>query len=369
MGKRIHYLLYRGIKTKNISSMSYSFSNTSNIQISVSRRSFSIEVEQTVLKNPSEILTSALFRDAIKKAVLIQMIKYNQISEGDLYVEINGENYCIYEDNADSQEQLLYSMCGKKLLRKMADNWTEASIQRLLNTTKSKADRLDAALDAFLISKSKKYETERFVYLWMVMNGLYGFVGEEASEYINDKNTKKWLSRDVGQIKFFAMLLNYQYRGRFKDNGKMITKKLELLLAKLTDEPMEQIVKAVKRDDCTCDFVKNMHSIFVEEGCEDGKMHPYMALLLFLPYKMRCRYFHAERPVAMICFENEHPIPVLKILNAFIEDFLDSCLSRWFDKKDLEDNIKPTIRLIVQSCKCDKSGQLISCMIEGEDKV
>lgn len=220
MGKKFHYLLYRGIKTKNSSILSYSFSNTSNIRISVSQRGFSVEVEQTVLRNPSEILSNALFRDAIKKAVVIQMIKYNQIANGDLYVEINGENYCIYKDNEDSQEQLLYSMCGKKLLRKMKDNWTVASIHRLLNTTKSKADRLDAALDAFLISKSKEFETERFVYLWMAMNGLYGFVSEEACKYADDKKTKKWLSREASQIKFFTMFLNYPYRGFFDDNKK-----------------------------------------------------------------------------------------------------------------------------------------------------
>lgn len=141
------------------------------------------------------------------------------------------------------------------------------------------------------------------------------------------------------------------------------------MISKLTDEPINQIIKAVKNNDCAYDFVKNMHSIFVEEGCEEGKMHPYMALLLYLSYKMRCNYFHAERPVAMICFENEHPIPVLKILNAFIEDFLDSNLSRWFDTKDLEDNIKPRIRLLVECCKCDSNGRLKSCIIDGEDKL
>ncbi len=108
-------------------------------------------------------------------------------------------------------------------------------------------------------------------------------------------------------------------------------------------------------------------TIFAKAGLSPEVMHPYASLLLYLSYKMRCKYFHAEKALPLICFVNEHPLPVLRVLNVILEDYLDENLHRWFDDDLFKASILPAIISLAENCVCNKK-HLVSCVIDGIDK-
>ncbi len=86
---------------------------------------------------------------------------------------------------------------------------------------------------------------------------------------------------------------------------------------------------------------------------------------IFMSYKMRCKYYHAEKALPLICFVDEHPLPVLRVLNVILEHYLDENLYRWFDNSILQASILPKISVLAENCVCDKQKHLISCVVDG----
>ena len=364
---KILYRVYSGdVNSRTALTFKYNFSNTKDITLKVSKRGYRVEVYRTVMKEADQLLQDMLFKDALRKVSRIQLIKYGEIFKGSVYAEIKGKKSCIYNLDAEGQNELIYSMCGDKLKRRFADHWEIDSLQRVVSITKTKAGRMDAALDAALMAKSKIYETERFIYLWMAMNGMYGYAAEVAVKEMSSKNEQNWIGKEYGQLKFFAMLNGYAYRTADKKQEPDVIKQLELLIGKIEKGNEREIIKSVKENNDN-EFVRGVVAIFDEAGISSDKMHPYAALLLYASYSFRCKYFHAERVMPLICFENEHPIPVLRFLNILIEDYIDENLYKWFSKECYDGEIYPRITEIARNCKCDKNKRLVSCVFDGED--
>ena len=145
-----------------------------------------------------------------------------------------------------------------------------------------------------------------------------------------------------------------------------LIKQIELLIGKIEKGNERKIIKSMKENNDN-EFVRKVVAIFDEAGISADKIHPYAALLLYASYSFRCKYFHAERVMPLICFENEHPIPVLRFLNILIEDYIDENLYKWFSKECYDGEIYPRITEIARNCKCDKNKRLVSCVIDGVD--
>lgn len=364
---KVFYLVYSGsVNRRTAISLSYNFGNTKNIILTISKRGYCVEVYRTVMKEHCQILQDPLFKDALRKVSRIQLIKYGEIFKGAVYADISGKKSCIYDIGSEGQYELVYSMCGNKLRRCLLGNWDIASLQRVVAVTKSKTERIDAALDAVLMAKSKSYETERFIYLWMAMNGLYGFAMEVATKEMPSNREQKWISHEYAQLKFFAMLNGYAYHAADKEIEPQVIKQIEILIGKIERGKEREIIKSIKEKKHN-EFERKIIEFFANGGVTEGKMLPYAALLLYVSYKIRCKYFHAEKVMPLICFENEHPIPVLRFLNILIEDFIDNNLYKWFSADCYTGEILPRIKEIAKNCKCDKNKHLISCIIDGVD--
>lgn len=365
--KKVLYHVYSGTVTNRPLVFVYKFSSTPDIKLSVSKKGFSIDVYRTVKKDGSEILNDPLFRDALKKAAKIQLIKFGAITKGPVYAEIDGNSCCVFDSGTESARGLLYCMCGSVLHRKIADNWDKSALQRIVTVTKTKTNRLDSALDAYLVAKSKVYETEKFIYLWMTMNGLYGYAGEVASKHVQSGEEKDWISKEYAQLKFFSMLNGLAYRRihNKKDEEAEYLKKATYLLNGVAAGQKTETVKSLKANDLSNQLVNDLCALFAEAGVEQGKLHPYAAVLIKIAYFVRCKYFHAERTIPLICFENEYPIPALRLLNAVLEDYFDENLYKWFDSDILNNEIVPRIIKLAENCRC-KNSYLKSCIVDGK---
>ncbi|MCR5136247.1 MAG: hypothetical protein K6C12_03990 [Oscillospiraceae bacterium] len=60
------------------------------------------------------------------------------------------------------------------------------------------------------------------------------------------------------------------------------------------------------------------------------KRHAY--LYFAFPYYHRCRYFHAEAPIPLLCFQNDPLLRILEIVNRTLDSFLERELPKWFVK-------------------------------------
>ena len=247
---------------------------------------------------------------------------------------------------------------------------TKAVINNLLNTAKSSYDERNNALIALLLAKGSSYRSEKSIYLWMAMNGLDGYMTKEAEKHLYSKSEENWLKNENGQLKFFSLIIEYPYCHVDKKQEDTLLRQLNFLLGKAEADQTEDMIQALKANDCENEIIESIHRVLKEAGIETGKMHPYATLLLYLSYKTRCNYFHAEKTVPLMCFENEYPLPVLRVLNAVLEDFLDNNLSLWFDPEKLNTVLIPRIKEYAENCRCDKknNNRLFSCIVNGEER-
>lgn len=52
-------------------------------------------------------------------------------------------------------------------------------------------------------------------------------------------------------------------------------------------------------------------------------------MLLWLPYRIRCKYFHSDITMPIYAVKNESILKELEILNKIIESFLDESIPVW----------------------------------------
>ena len=338
----------------------YRYGRTEDINLYLGKKGYRVEFCQTVKKN-DEILESPLFRDAVKKATLISLILYGEFKDSRVELFVDGEPV-----ETDCREYgKLYTLCGTKLRSGFSLDWNNpAFLNKLVSTVKSRKDRLDASLSALVLAKSREYEAEKFMYLWMAMNGLYGHISQIAREWFdeNDKNGERWIKRENGQLKFFSLFYGLEFQGiRERTESKKMSDKLLFELERiiktnpLTETNKESILNSLKSDDRCEILIEGIHNV-LRTCSTELKMDPYPALLIWLPYQIRCRYFHSEKEIPLMSFADESPLPCLKIVNTVLEDFLDRELCKWFDTGQGSNEKKNLIFRIAGSCKFEKKG-------------
>ena len=363
MARQIEYQLFTDNSPKMRNPQVYDFDRTKGIEISVRKDGFIIRMSRYKTYLPEEVLIDRTFRDAIKKAYLLQIVQYGKCCNvKNLMISINGEVSCMYIESGD---ELLYPLCGYSLNKPLGKYWRNKQVLGVIaNTPKSKYDRRFAALFAFAMARSKVFETERFMYLWMAVNSLYGHVSGMAKRDLS-KEGKDWIKKEYAQIKFFSLTTGYPYQQinhSSTEEDKKENDKLRLYLEKIChsiqqSKDIPSFVNACRSDDRSNWWVNQIHELLDEYKC-GGLIHPYMLMLLWFPYQIRCKYFHGEMAIPFLCYKDEHPLPALQVINHFLDEFLDNNLPHWFEQNNQEEVIKK----IASACVVNKKG-LNSCSI------
>ena len=193
-----------------------------------------------------------------------------------------------------------------------------------------------------------------------------GMLLRRQKKVVSEKG-RKLFSKEYIQIRFFSMVMGYPYRAfnksvsdaEKKDNTR-IRFELERVCGSIPSKHIKEFVTACRNDDQSNKWVYEIHGILNKNGVGE-LMHPYMLVLLWLPYQIRCKYFHGEFAVPLLCFENENPLPALKVVNETLDDYLDKNLAHWFKN---ENQIK-TIKTIVDSCSFDNNGIICNTVQQG----
>ena len=329
--KKCKYVIKAGTISQSNDLVRYLYGQTV-VTLNVSPRGFCVSYERP---QTDKLLKEGIVRDAIRKAELLcvlnnsKSLKYKRIN-----VFIDEKTDCIY-DADDGDTPLLYRMFSDTLTTNLSESWSDKKIQTAIaNTAKSNYDRRYAALFALIMAKSKSYEIERFIYLWMAMNALYGFM---SSEY------KKGIRKEWKQLQVISSYYGFKYNSGPDDKKDVIRGQLMGVLEKMNNEGRATLLAAIERNEWDDKSLQEAKCI-VEENIGKNQLDPMGTFLFWLPYQLRCKYFHGEKAVPIMSFYDERPITVLKFVNKLLETFLDAELPKWFDSEAVNNEMMPRLR-------------------------
>lgn len=334
MSKKYTYTIKIGTMAEGqkVRKYHYEYGNTKGICIEITKNAISISCPMTVKYDLQSftIEENRLFSDAIKKAFLVYLIIFSkniESSQASLFVD---------DEYQTSIPVSIYSLFSGSLPRNMPAAWdSEKVIEEILTYNASKNDSKIASLFALICAKSKEKETERFMYLWMSINGVYNHIyncskksGEEPNTNEHTKLTHMIKMYDIGEEAFS------------QDERKKISKHIISIITKnwnggaITQESLsdsdshQKIASAIKAQ--------------LKESLPNGskEIEPYACLLIELPYYLRCSYFHANKPVLLYAFKDEQILKCLCALNETMEAFLDKELYKYFSGEYSETEIR-----------------------------
>lgn len=326
MAKHVHKIMIN--KQKGNRHFTYDFGNTKNIFIDMSRNAICITAELTKVYDRAEMLSqgSYLFPDAIKKALMLHLILYSEnINIKTISVQIDDDCETIV-DTAQGHIPPIYSLVIGKLEHPFVTSWDNTALQGILSQTKTKADSRMAALAAFIISKSKHFESERFIYLWMAFNGMYGFFAKKISETHNDQPVK----REYKQIIYMQELLGIGCETIQEEDKSIIAHEVIALIRRCSNEPATR--NALEEGHYRELAAAIEDKLVRKETLKPYQLSAYGYLLTQFSYYFRCNLIHGNKPLALFSYADEVELKCLRMINGLLEEFMEENLHRWFDE-------------------------------------
>lgn len=260
---------------------------------------------------------SLVLSKAFKRAMILHLLLYGEPIRLNAVQCISGADNVTLAQNGDYP--LLWSMIDKPLLRKPSPLWKEKQYYSGFLTCNN--PDLCAAINALLASKTKRFQTERFLYLWMSMNALYRHYSKQQI------SRRRYFEKEM--ISAFAAYCGYGegFEEQFKVSKGSVSKVNSIILRRPVEEFLSEI-----RDNHS----RSSYALYSTLGVEPNTFSAYGYFLLVQSYHHRCDLVHANREVKLLSFPEESEIIVLRTLGNMLEEFLDDNLHKWFSKEDRE---------------------------------
>ncbi len=301
----------------------FDYGKIKHITLRLAKGRLSVELETKAKKSADQFFTDKnnYFSEALKKGMLFHLLLYSTpLPTHNIRIFINDKEL---SDWNPGKSPVIYSLISKKLEPKLSKEWQEADtvFQYFCKNHKTQQKDLAASLYALLYSKTRESATERFMYLWVSMNGLYNHLAKLKDPSIDSESEK------------IKILGNSEGWG----TGFVPRKKKEKLCG-LIDSAFINFGFAT---DIFYDKLKTALLNFPPDG------HPYKITLdgylnLWYPYYLRCNMFHAGKPIALFAMADEFEIKRLEFINKRLDSYLDNNLWKYFDEnycKEKIDNI------------------------------
>lgn len=301
----------------------FSYRNTQKISLAVNRSGAEVSFGST--KYYQEHIENKylhdLIKESIKRAALLYILMYQKpltIKKMELIIT---RKRIASETIKLTSSLVFYQMFDVPLLRQIGDEWKDPEVlQNLLKYRKSKEElsRQVSALYAYLFSKTKKKEMERFSYLWIAMNGFFAAI----SGTTKDRDAMNYFVKKYGMGS--AVL-----SGREREK---ICLPATFELMKVSEPVTKEKVDITAKNP----FIDFLSAKLAEYDKKDFDVTPYGFLLTDFPYYLRCCLFHASHPIELFSFESDWELKSLRIVNGLLEEFLDRHLQTLFLTKNAE---------------------------------
>ncbi|MBQ8514041.1 MAG: hypothetical protein IJ496_01405 [Ruminococcus sp.] len=335
---------------KKHSTYQYNYGHTKGIEISIGKDAAVIRAAMTAKYEARGLVCpeNKTFSDALKKALLLHLILFSKNMEMKKMIVCADDTEEEIPVGDGEKNPLIYSLAARTLKKPFPAAWNnKAFIEKILSLTKSGYDSRVASLFALICAKGKLQETERFIYLWMAMNGVYSYFRvlmntEENVKRNGGREIAKW---EWKQIRALKLLYNLGLdMVESKRDKKIISQDVVSVLRKWDGEPITEESLENGRHQALANEIRD--KLWAREPDSREKRHAlemsaYGYLLLELTYYYRCNVVHAEKPVTLFYYENEHELTSLRIMNQIMEDFLDAHLYQWFDQAYIDNTLQP----------------------------
>ncbi len=301
-----------------------------SIQITMGRKT---KYSESKIKEGKAIVIS----DSIKKAMLIHLIIYSSPLQIDSMMVMKNK---VQIDILDTDPlRRIISIATANLLPINIDNWKNKQvIENILNIKSSNNDPRMAALYAFLYAKSRTYEYERFVNLWISFNGMYGYFSNIVAEV---HNCDKKQFKEGDQLKY---IINASNCGNDHISGGHSGKVGKAITDLLKDVRLEDITpQAVSAGTPLSDRIIQAINDVIGRSYETTA---YGYLLVDYAYYFRCNLIHANKPLPLFANENDHVVACLRMVNRLLEDYINHNLCRFFDNDYIDNTLKVIARTI-----------------------
>ena len=297
-----------------------SYGNKKKIDLRFENQKVTINTELTkdYSVNFNNSYAMGLLKEGVRRSALVIVLRYkNDLKVNMAVVKISTGKDQMKEIDLTDEMQIISLLQGNlKSIPKTFDS--DEVVQSILSGVRSKCERKTAALYAYLFSKTKEFEIERFTYLWVAFNGYYAEINNENKE--NDKQGMEHLLTEIGRGKEIFT----------KNSGKRdsVGKKVKLLLEKEKTQPTRESLESGEHQVLAA---KIQSYLKTDKG--QLKLTPYGYLLTDFAYYLRCSLFHAQTPMLLYSFENDMDLKALKTVNWLLEDFLDQNLVKCYLNK------------------------------------
>lgn len=333
----------------------YNYGSTKGIEIAVFKKAAIISVNMTVKYKAKKIIKESRFKDAVRKALIIHLLKNNEnLDMKKIFVRVydnrklgNQEQLIDSIEYNCKDEPIIYSMIKGQLEHKIKVAWSNEEIEKFLDVKKSDKDNREAALLSFLNSKNKRYESERFLSLWMAFNGMYGYLDKIIIEEKKKRNIdiKRFEHGDAEQIKKLQSFLGFLPGRVISDySNKIIWKIKPLICETYISEISKSKLKNGEYKNLSQKIEKILYEVFMEltdEGKKDDNkiemllLNGYTYLLSQFTYNFRCNYFHASDPMPLFFYADDKDLVCLKAMNDLLDEFIENNLHLWFSESKI----------------------------------
>lgn len=314
-------ITYRLDINKSLRKLNYrfSFGNTRNISLGLNKTGASVSVRMS--KDYTGSFENSylynLVKESIRRIALLYLLQYQKPLLVKTIELTAARTASDLQQIRLPEDFVFYQMFDVPLLRTVRPEWKDPEIlQNLLKYQRagSRLSRPVAALYAYLFSKTKNKESERFFYLWIAMNGYF------ASRW-PDKN-------DRDQLTEFLKASGLGNASLSRANRESVCKLGMVRLSELV-EPLS--AEDLEGEKCRtfADYISHTRQKY---GAANFDMTPHGFLLTDFPYYLRCTLFHAQRPIELFSFKNDMELKSLRIVNSYLEDFLDRNLHTLFEQ-------------------------------------
>ena len=280
-----------------------------------------------------------LIRDGILKSSALHAFRYGRLIDENYWVRVCIQRRGSQGSLVESEPCGLYGTAMRLPAASGGMGIEPVRVRGYLNSSKAGKcklgpeteiayERLFSSLWALVLAKSKDNVAERFVNLWMALNGVYGFLAN-AVWVLSAESSKNhgesscidcfaiWLDKGLSEEEKFLQLLPRD------DNNKVLTQ-----YVRSSKEPhgMESLDGRV---------IDSWASVMEGKGDKPvsgnrPRCTPLAYLMLGIGYGFRCSYVHANKPLPVLCFDSSK-IECLREVNKAIEDYLDEYIWLWFD--------------------------------------
>ena len=307
----------------------YSSNKGKGIKLQISNNAIRIIAHLSSLYENDEVVASTnnIFSDAIKKALLLHLVIHSK--------NIHIKTMSVLIDGVSSEIPLpdggttppLHSLVIANLARKTPENWSDSLfLEAVISQTRSNQDTRWASLYAALCAKSKTFEIERFIYLWMSFNGIYNYFSAKIKPLCPlDRNGKKQNISESHELTWLLKLYDLGQEHIYKNESKRVANDVIAIL-KTSD-----ITQVQTADDLSDDLKKRIEDVLVKKDGRKYNLSAYGYLLVSFAYYFRCNVFHAGKPLPLFCYKDEIELKCLHLINTLLEEVIDSSLSKIFD--------------------------------------